>query len=35
MNYGLKEFEEDEKQTFLYLMKSPFINIKRIDSEET
>jgi sterol desaturase/sphingolipid hydroxylase (fatty acid hydroxylase superfamily) len=35
MKYGLKEFEEDEKQTFLYLMKSPFINIKRIESEET
>ena len=35
MKYGLTEFEEDEKQTFLYLMKSPFINIKRIDSRET
>ncbi len=35
MNYGLKEFDQDDKQTFLYLMKSPFINIKRIDSEET
>ncbi len=29
MNFGLKEFDEDEKQTFLYLMKSPFINIER------
>ncbi len=34
MKYGLKEFDEDEKQTFLYLMKSPFINIKRIDSNK-
>ncbi|MEY8869791.1 sterol desaturase family protein [Meridianimaribacter flavus] len=29
MNYGLIEFEEEKKQSFLYLMKSPFINIKR------
>ena len=29
MNYGLKEFDEEKKQTFLYLMKSPFINIER------
>lgn len=29
MNYGLKEFEEEKKQTFLYLIKSPFITIKR------
>ncbi len=27
MKYGLKEFEEEEKQNFLYLMKSPFVNI--------
>jgi len=33
MNYGLKEFDEDEKQTFLYLMKSPFINIERQKSD--
>jgi len=32
MKYGLVEFEEDKKQTFLYLIKSPFINIKRITS---
>ncbi len=25
VKYGLKEFEPEEKQTFLYLMKSPFI----------
>lgn len=31
---GLKEFDEEKKQTFWYLMKSPFINVKRIDSEE-
>ena len=35
MKYGLKEFEEDEKQTFWYLIKSPFINIERIETDET
>jgi len=35
MNYGLKEFEGDKKQSFLYLMKSPFINIKRIETENS
>lgn len=35
MKYGLKEFESDEKQSFLYLMKSPFINIKREETEHT
>ncbi len=34
MNYGLKEFDEEKKQTFLYLMKSPFINIERRMSEQ-
>jgi len=29
MKYGLKEFDHDKKQTFLYLMKSPFIKIER------
>lgn len=33
MKYGLVEFEEDKKQTFLYLIKSPFINIKRMKSD--
>ena len=33
MKYGLVEFEEDKKQTFLYLIKSPFITIKRISSD--
>jgi sterol desaturase/sphingolipid hydroxylase (fatty acid hydroxylase superfamily) len=33
MKYGLVEFEEDNKQTFLYLIKSPFITIKRITSD--
>jgi len=34
IHFGLKEFDEDKKQTFWYLLKSPFINIKRIRSEE-
>ncbi len=34
IRFGLKEFNEDEKQTFLYQMKSPFINIKRITSKD-
>ena len=34
INYGLKEFDEDKKQTFCYLIRSPFINVKRIGSEE-
>lgn len=29
IKFGLKEFEQDEKQTFWYLMKSPFIDIKK------
>lgn len=33
MKYGLKEFEEEEKQTFLYLMKSPFINIGKSEPD--
>lgn len=33
MKYGLIEFEEDNKQTFLYLIKSPFITIKRSTSD--
>jgi sterol desaturase/sphingolipid hydroxylase (fatty acid hydroxylase superfamily) len=32
--YGLKEFEGNKKQSFLYLAKSPFINIKRVEAEE-
>jgi sterol desaturase/sphingolipid hydroxylase (fatty acid hydroxylase superfamily) len=35
IKYGLKEFEPKEKQTFLYLMKSPFIDIKRIESDKS
>lgn len=31
---GLKEFDEEKKQTFWYLMKSPFINVNRIGSDE-
>ena len=34
MKYGLAEFEEPRKQSFFYLMKSPFINIKRVSSDE-
>lgn len=34
MKYGLAEFEEKKKQSFLYLMKSPFINISRVSSED-
>jgi len=34
MKFGLVEFKEAKKQTFLYLIKSPFINIKRISSKE-
>tara|TARA_R100001132_G_C3253907_1_gene80144 strand:+ start:132 stop:596 length:465 start_codon:yes stop_codon:yes gene_type:complete len=35
MKYGLKEFDEEKKQTFLYLMKSPFLTIKRIETNKT
>ena len=34
VKYGLAEFDEKKKQSFLYLMKSPFINIKRVSSDE-
>lgn len=34
MKYGLVEFDAENKQTFLFLIKSPFINIKRIKSDE-
>lgn len=34
MKYGLVEFEEDTKQTFIYLIKSPFIDIKRTKSDK-
>jgi len=33
ITYGLKEFDKDKKQTFWYQIRSPFINIKRIDSD--
>ncbi len=32
--YGLKEFEKEERQTFLYLMKSPFIDVRRERTDE-
>jgi len=31
---GLKEFEDDRKQSFWYLVRSPFMNFKRISSAE-
>jgi len=34
IKFGLKEFESDKKQTFWYLMISPFINMARVTSEE-
>jgi sterol desaturase/sphingolipid hydroxylase (fatty acid hydroxylase superfamily) len=34
MRYGLKEFESDKKQTFWYLMISPFIKIESTTDEE-
>ncbi|MGK2864954.1 MAG: sterol desaturase family protein [Chitinophagaceae bacterium] len=34
IKFGLKEFEEDQKQSFWYLIRSPFIKIKRIESGE-
>jgi len=34
IRYGLMEFDEDKKQTSWYLLKSPFINFKRINSDE-
>lgn len=34
MKYGLVEFEGKNKQSFLYLMKSPFLNMKRVASED-
>jgi sterol desaturase/sphingolipid hydroxylase (fatty acid hydroxylase superfamily) len=33
MKYGLIEFDSEKKQSFLYLIKSPFINIERITRE--
>jgi len=30
INYGLKEFDEEKKQTFPYLIISPFLNIERV-----
>jgi len=34
IKFGLKEFENDKKQTFWYLMISPFINMGRVSSED-
>lgn len=34
IRFGLKEFEGDEQQTFLYLLRSPFIRINRTSSED-
>ncbi|HEY2728185.1 MAG TPA: sterol desaturase family protein, partial [Parafilimonas sp.] len=34
IKYGLEEFDEQKKQSFWYLLKSPFLNIKRITAKE-
>jgi len=34
IKFGLKEFDEAKKQSFWYLMTSPFINVTRIGSDE-
>lgn len=34
IKYGLREFEENKKQSFLYLIRSPFINIQRIKDDK-
>jgi sterol desaturase/sphingolipid hydroxylase (fatty acid hydroxylase superfamily) len=34
VNFGLKEFEDPKKQTFWYLIISPFISMGRVGSEE-
>jgi len=34
IKFGLAEFDDTRKQSFLYLMKCPFINITRVSSEE-
>lgn len=34
IKFGLKEFDNDKKQTFWYLMISPFIRMGRVSSEE-
>ncbi len=34
IKFGLAEFDTNKKQSFWYLIKSPFINIKRVGSEE-
>lgn len=33
MKYGLVEFDSEDKQSFLYLIKSPFISVRRIKTE--
>lgn len=34
IKFGLKEFEEEKKQTFWYLISSPFIKMGRVSSDE-
>lgn len=34
INFGLKEFDEDKKQTFWYLLMSPFLNVRRVTSKD-
>lgn len=33
LHIGLDEFDDDEKQTFWYLLKSPFLRIRRVHSQ--
>ena len=35
MKFGLSEFEDEYKQSFLYLIKSPFINIRKSTQKKT
>lgn len=34
IKFGLKEFDEDKKQTFWFLIKSPFMSFKRVTSKD-
>ena len=34
INLGLKEFDDERKQTFWYLIKSPFLKVRRTTSDE-
>ncbi|MBA2499231.1 MAG: sterol desaturase family protein [Chitinophagaceae bacterium] len=34
LQIGLDEFDDDKKQSFWYLIKSPFLNVKRVNTNE-